>query len=77
MAAPLDDETAGPPDEGIALCLSGGGYRAMVFHVGALIRMNEIGLRSIVSAEDRCFRAGQPNRAARAQQEGQSLRGRL
>ncbi|ARO54868.1 patatin [Methylorubrum zatmanii] len=44
MAAPLDDETARPPDEGIALCLSGGGYRAMVFHVGALIRMNEIGL---------------------------------
>src|SRR5437868_2243799 len=29
---------------GIALCLSGGGYRAMVFHLGALIRLNEIGL---------------------------------
>ena len=24
------------PEEGIALCLSGGGYRAMVFHLGAL-----------------------------------------
>lgn len=27
--------------DGIALCLSGGGYRAMVFHLGALIRLNE------------------------------------
>jgi len=29
--------------EGTALCLSGGGYRAMLFHLGALIRMNELG----------------------------------
>jgi len=28
---------------GIALCLSGGGYRAMLFHVGALWRLNEAG----------------------------------
>ena len=38
-------ETA--PDErqdGIALALSGGGYRAMVFHIGALLRLNELGL---------------------------------
>jgi len=28
---------------GIALCLSGGGYRAMLFHVGALWRLNEWG----------------------------------
>src|SRR5690242_13915397 len=39
----------GDPDEshledGIALCLSGGGYRAMVFHCGALWRLNEAGL---------------------------------
>src|SRR5262245_21187484 len=27
----------------IALCLSGGGYRAMLFHVGALVRLNEMG----------------------------------
>jgi NTE family protein len=26
------------------LCLSGGGYRAMVFHLGALWRLNELGL---------------------------------
>lgn len=30
-------------EEGIALCLSGGGYRAMVFHVGTLWRLNELG----------------------------------
>lgn len=32
------------PQEGIALCLSGGGYRAMLFHCGALWRLNEAGL---------------------------------
>ena len=31
------------PEPGIALCLSGGGYRAMLFHVGALWRLNEAG----------------------------------
>src|SRR5262245_28221555 len=31
---------------GIALCLSGGGYRAMLFHLGALWRLNEAGLLS-------------------------------
>ncbi len=31
------------PDSGIGLCLSGGGYRAMVFHLGALWRLNELG----------------------------------
>src|SRR5678816_284150 len=35
-----DDERVEP---GIALCLSGGGYRAMLFHVGALWRLNELG----------------------------------
>jgi NTE family protein len=37
---PDDDRT---PPSGIALCLSGGGYRAMVFHLGALWRLNELG----------------------------------
>src|SRR3954451_6586817 len=32
------------PAPGAALCLSGGGYRAMVFHLGALWRLNEAGL---------------------------------
>lgn len=31
------------PKKGIALCLSGGGYRAMLFHLGALWRLNELG----------------------------------
>src|SRR5215212_1310704 len=32
-----------PPQPGIALCLSGGGYRAMLFHLGALWRLNDTG----------------------------------
>ena len=45
-ADPGDGERT--PDDGIALCLSGGGYRAMLFHVGAIIRLNELGrLRSL------------------------------
>lgn len=30
-------------EEGIALCLSGGGYRAMLFHLGTVWRLNEAG----------------------------------
>src|ERR1017187_1921091 len=30
--------------EGIGLCLSGGGYRAALFHLGALRRLNEFGI---------------------------------
>ena len=29
--------------QGIALCLSGGGFRAMLFHLGSLWRLNELG----------------------------------
>lgn len=38
-------ETAGQaqPRPGVALCLSGGGYRAMVFQLGVLWRLNELG----------------------------------
>jgi NTE family protein len=39
--------TDGPlsqPRPGMALCLSGGGYRAMLFHLGTLWRLNELGL---------------------------------
>ena len=36
---PLEDA----PEAGTALCLSGGGYRAMLFHLGALWRLNEGG----------------------------------
>jgi NTE family protein len=38
------DEPPAQPEAGIGLALSGGGYRAMVFHVGALIRLNEVAL---------------------------------
>jgi NTE family protein len=32
------------PEEGMALCLSGGGYRAMLFHTGTIWRLYEAGL---------------------------------
>lgn len=38
------DQSTEARQDGIALALSGGGYRAMVFHVGALLRLNEVGL---------------------------------
>jgi NTE family protein len=38
------DELASGPQPGIGVCLSGGGYRAMVFHLGALWRLYEAGL---------------------------------
>lgn len=31
-------------EDGIGLCLSGGGFRAMLFHLGALSRLNDAGL---------------------------------
>ncbi|NOS70842.1 MAG: patatin-like phospholipase family protein [Verrucomicrobia bacterium] len=38
------DKQSVKPLTGTGLCLSGGGYRAMVFHLGAFIRLNEAGL---------------------------------
>lgn len=35
-------------EPGIALAMSGGGFRAMLFHAGALMRLNELGLLSKV-----------------------------
>mgnify|MGYP002377310244 CR=1 FL=1 len=41
---PADGRVAdGEPVDGVGLCLSGGGYRAMLFHVGVLWRLNELG----------------------------------
>lgn len=37
------DAERGAPEPGLALCLSGGGYRAMLFHLGVLWRLNELG----------------------------------
>ena len=42
-AASPRDRAPRAPREGVALCLSGGGYRAMLFHLGALWRLNETG----------------------------------
>ncbi|HEY7032294.1 MAG TPA: patatin-like phospholipase family protein [Thermomicrobiales bacterium] len=48
LLSPVRPIAADPVDEkldpGTALCLSGGGFRAMLFHAGALWRMNELGL---------------------------------
>src|SRR5919202_331339 len=35
---------------GVALCLSGGGFRAALFHLGALRRLNELGILSKLNA---------------------------
>src|SRR5207302_2179479 len=39
----LPQDAGKQPQKGIGLCLSGGGYRAMLFHLGALWRLNELG----------------------------------
>lgn len=45
IASPVGEASAGATrlTDGVALCLSGGGYRAMLFHLGALWRLNELG----------------------------------
>ena len=40
----VEEEQKGARKSGTALCLSGGGYRAMLFHAGTLWRLNQIGL---------------------------------
>ena len=41
---PQDSKDLQYEEKGIALCLSGGGYRAMLFHLGTLMRLNEMKL---------------------------------
>lgn len=43
LSSPVNEPGEREPQAGIALCLSGGGYRAMIFHLGALWRLNELG----------------------------------
>jgi NTE family protein len=49
-------------EDAIGLCLSGGGYRAMIYHVGALVRLNELGflprLQEIASVSGGSITAG-------------------
>ncbi len=40
------DEVAKEPEDGVGLCLSGGGYRATVFHLGVLWLLYEARLLS-------------------------------
>lgn len=42
----LDEDRGKKLEAGMALCLSGGGYRAMLFHAGVLWRLNEVGFLS-------------------------------
>ncbi len=44
--SPVSESGERAPEPGIALCLSGGGYRAMIFHLGVLWRLNELGYLS-------------------------------
>jgi Patatin-like phospholipase len=59
--------TAGKVEDVMGLCLSGGGYRAMLYHAGALIRLNELGflprLREIASVSGGSITAGVLGRA--------------
>jgi NTE family protein len=47
MASRVPDEPR-RQRQGVALCLSGGGFRASLFHLGALRRLNELGILSQV-----------------------------
>src|SRR5690242_15618095 len=42
--SPLAETKPRGPSPGIGICLSGGGYRAMLFHLGAFLRLFEVGL---------------------------------
>jgi NTE family protein len=65
-SSPVREERVGGLAEPLrpepALCLSGGGYRAMVFHIGVLWRLNEVGylpkLRRISSVSGGSITAG-------------------
>jgi NTE family protein len=43
LAERNDFLTAGKVEDKVGLCLSGGGYRAMLYHTGAVLRLNELG----------------------------------
>jgi NTE family protein len=44
----IPGEAVVAPQPGIGVCLSGGGYRAMVFHLGALWRLYDAGVLRVV-----------------------------
>lgn len=49
LHAPLQAADLPTPAAGRALCLSGGGYRAMLFHLGAVWRLNQLGVLPTLS----------------------------
>ena len=51
-------------EDGIGLCLSGGGFRAMLFHLGAFIRLNELGLLAKLDRSRERFRRVNRRRCA-------------
>lgn len=55
---PSDEAAPRGPDKGIAICLSGGGYRAMLFHVGALWRLQELGFLNCTATAPRAADLG-------------------
>jgi len=40
----LPSDAGSAPEDGTAVCLSGGGYRAMLFHAGVLWRLHALGV---------------------------------
>jgi len=50
MRPPIESYLPLPPEDrrGLAICLSGGGYRAALFHLGGLRRLNELGILSSI-----------------------------
>jgi NTE family protein len=48
MPRPGSGEEPPGTEPGVALCLSGGGYRAMLFHIGAIWRLNELGYLPLI-----------------------------
>ncbi len=55
---PPDAAKPEAPERSIALCLSGGGYRAMLFHVGALWRLQELGYLNATASAPRAADLG-------------------
>lgn len=45
-----EEQPAAPSRTGVALCLSGGGFRAALFHLGVVRRLNELGVLAQVDA---------------------------
>ena len=56
----IEPDSVSSIKHGTALCLSGGGYRAMLFHLGALWRLNDFGyLKKLGQASDSIPQASQ------------------